>query len=103
MVMSMQPFAYCYDATNGELLDKQRLKGRFIASPIAAGGLIYVPNESGSTFVIRPGKIMEFSAADTVDPCGEEVFRGFRTPYEEQLPSRPDLLPSLNALPGHPI
>lgn len=90
MVMSMQPFAYCYDATNGELLDKQRLKGRFIASPIAAGGLIYVPNESGSTFVIRPGKIMEIVAVNTVGSGDEEVFRASLTPCEGQLLCRSD-------------
>jgi outer membrane protein assembly factor BamB len=47
--------ATCLDAATGQLIYQQRLPDRFSASPVAAGGLIYVPGESGVTYVVRAG------------------------------------------------
>jgi outer membrane protein assembly factor BamB len=44
----------CWKADTGEEAWKGRLPGRFSASPILAGGHIYVPSESGKTFVFKP-------------------------------------------------
>jgi len=48
--------ATCLDAETGNLVWQERIHDRFSASPVAAGDLIYVPGESGITYVIRAGK-----------------------------------------------
>jgi outer membrane protein assembly factor BamB len=51
----------CVDASDGKMLWKQRLKGTFSASAVAADGKIYVVNEEGTTFVIdaaTEGKVL---------------------------------------------
>lgn len=45
--------AYCWNAETGQQAWRGRLGGNFSASPIVAGGHIYVPNERGVTFVFR--------------------------------------------------
>lgn len=45
--------AYCWRASDGEEMWKQRLRGNFSSSPIIVGNNIYVTNESGVTFVIE--------------------------------------------------
>jgi outer membrane protein assembly factor BamB len=51
--------ATCLDAETGDLVWQQRINDRFSASPIATDDLIYVPGESGITYVIRPGKKLD--------------------------------------------
>ena len=46
----------CASASNGELLWQVRTKGPFSATPIAAGGLIYLFNEKGLAQVVKPGE-----------------------------------------------
>ncbi|HEY1859242.1 MAG TPA: PQQ-binding-like beta-propeller repeat protein [Gemmataceae bacterium] len=51
----------CVDAADGKMLWKQRLKGTFSASAVAADGKIYVVNEEGTTFVVdadAEGKVL---------------------------------------------
>src|SRR5207248_6440869 len=45
----------CADPANGKLVWQQRLDGAFSASPIGAGGHVYVTNEDGTTTVLRAG------------------------------------------------
>jgi outer membrane protein assembly factor BamB len=45
----------CVDAADGKMLWKERLKGTFSASAVAADGKIYVVNEDGTTFVVQAG------------------------------------------------
>jgi outer membrane protein assembly factor BamB len=45
--------ATCLDGETGKLLWQERLPDRFSASPIEAGGLLYFPAESGTTYVLR--------------------------------------------------
>ncbi len=45
----------CLDAANGEMLWQQRLAGPFSASPVLAGGKLYVVNEEGKTAVVQLG------------------------------------------------
>lgn len=54
------------------LLDRERLGtgGQYVASPIAANGLVYVVNERGTLTVFRAGKTMDVVA---VNKLGEEV------------------------------
>jgi outer membrane protein assembly factor BamB len=54
--------ATCLDALTGRLLWQERIPDRFSASPIEGGGLIYVPAESGVTYVLRAGDRFELVA-----------------------------------------
>jgi outer membrane protein assembly factor BamB len=47
--------ASCLDAATGKLIWVERISDRFSASPVEAGGLLYVPSESGVTYVLRAG------------------------------------------------
>jgi outer membrane protein assembly factor BamB len=45
--------ATCFDAQTGRLVWQDRIRDRFSASPIEAGGLLYFPSETGVTYVLR--------------------------------------------------
>ncbi len=45
--------AYCWNAWSGKEMWKKRLNGPVSASPLLAGGKIYVPDEKGTMFVFR--------------------------------------------------
>ena len=46
---------YGGDDKTGEQLWEVRLKGRFWATPVVAGGHVYCVNQDGQCFVIKPG------------------------------------------------
>jgi outer membrane protein assembly factor BamB len=45
--------AHCWKTDSGKEAWKERLAGKFSASPVLAGEHIYVPSESGKTFVFQ--------------------------------------------------
>ncbi|EMI16236.1 serine/threonine protein kinase [Rhodopirellula maiorica SM1] len=45
--------AYCWDADTGDVVWRERLGGKFSASPIVCNDLVYVSNLSGETFVFK--------------------------------------------------
>ena len=45
--------AFCWDGETGEEMWRERLKGPISASPVLAGGNIYISNERGTTWVFR--------------------------------------------------
>jgi outer membrane protein assembly factor BamB len=45
----------CGDASDGKVLWDLRLKGPFSASPVFSDGKLFLVNEEGTTFVLRPG------------------------------------------------
>jgi outer membrane protein assembly factor BamB len=91
LVVSLKPgIAVSYNAKTGEELDKVRLSGEFSASPIAADGLAYIPNEDGEVFVIRPGKKIEIVARNKVNSGDDEIFRASITPLGGKLYLRSD-------------
>ncbi len=51
-----QGFALCLEALTGKEVWRERLKGRHSASPIFAGGRIYLVSEKNLTTVIAPGR-----------------------------------------------
>ncbi len=63
---------YCWDAATGEELWVERLGGSESASPVLAGGKIYVTNESGKTWVLRPNR-KRFDLVAT-NELGDEMF-----------------------------
>ncbi|MGD0899291.1 MAG: PQQ-binding-like beta-propeller repeat protein [Thermoguttaceae bacterium] len=52
--------AMCFAARTGQKLWEERLRGGgFSASPVLAGGLVWVPNEAGRMFVFKAGRQFE--------------------------------------------
>jgi outer membrane protein assembly factor BamB len=86
LVVNLRPgVATCYLAASGEELGKQRLNGAFSASPIAAGGVAYFPNEDGEVFVLQPADDgVKIVARNRIQPMFDnEVFRSSVTPLAD--------------------
>ncbi len=54
--------ASCVDAKTGTLYWSERLGGDFSASPIFAEGRLYFQNETGTAYVVKPGRTFEVLA-----------------------------------------
>jgi outer membrane protein assembly factor BamB len=59
-----------YDAKTGELHYQERLPSSFSASPVAAGGKLYLASEDGDVFVVKAGKKFELLATN---PMGQAL------------------------------
>jgi outer membrane protein assembly factor BamB len=57
----------CVDAKTGAVLWQQRLSGSYSASPLYAGGRIFLSSEQGITTVLVPGKEFRRVAANTLE------------------------------------
>ncbi len=57
----------CLDAATGTLHYKERLGGNYAASPIDAGGVIYLSDREGTTHIIRPGTTFEQLAKNELE------------------------------------
>lgn len=57
----------CVDIAAGTVVWKERLAGNYAASPILADGRLYLPNQQGKTFVVRPGRSFEALATNVLD------------------------------------
>lgn len=88
IVANMAGITTCYHSANGKELWKDRLRGAFTSSPIAAGGLVYFQNEAGETFVLEPGPKMKLVAENTLGADAGEIFRASLTPSHGQLFAR---------------
>ena len=76
----------CYDVSDGQVVWKHRLSGKFFsASPIAAGGLVYILNEAGKTSVLRPGDEFQSVAENSLSAGKDEIFRASLTSCEGQI------------------
>lgn len=62
--------ASCLDASTGEDKWSQRLKGQFSASPLYAGGHIYLFNHEGQAWVLEPGEKYKLLAINELDAGG---------------------------------
>lgn len=85
LVTSLDGIATCYNAVDGQPYWKERLAGKFSASPIAAGGLAYYLNENGKTFVIEPGETLKIVAENDLPASKDEIFRASMAPSLGQL------------------
>lgn len=73
-----QGVLFCWRATDGQEMWKQRLSGPVSASPVYAGGNIYWANEAGSMYVFRPNP-------EKFDPVAEnDVGESFASPAVSQ-------------------
>ncbi len=57
----------CLDGMTGEIIWSDRAGGNFTASPIYAGGRIYIPSEEGGTLVVAPGDSYNVLATNMLD------------------------------------
>jgi outer membrane protein assembly factor BamB len=60
----------CIDGTDGKKVWQERVGGIYSASPVAAGGRIYLLNESGETVVLRAGRELQILERN---PMGERA------------------------------
>jgi outer membrane protein assembly factor BamB len=79
-VTAMGGTTCCYDAKSGDLIWADRLDGAFSGSPLIANGLYYILSESGTTYVIKPGKEMEVVAKNSIPAQDGEIFRATLSP-----------------------
>jgi outer membrane protein assembly factor BamB len=75
IVCDMGGVATCYDAKDGQIHWKERLAGKYSASPIAAKGLVYFINEEGLTRVIKPGPKLTIVEENPLPAKQDEIFR----------------------------
>lgn len=59
VMVSDDGIASCLDAKTGKVYWSERLGGEYTASPVAAGGFLYFPNQSGKTTVVKAAKEYE--------------------------------------------
>jgi len=85
IVCDMTGIATCYSAKDGHIYWKERLEGKYSGSPIAASGLVYIVNEAGKTFVIKPGPKLEIVAENELVAGKDEIFRASPTPCDGQI------------------
>ena len=85
MVCDMTGIATCYSAKDGHIYWKERLEGKYSGSPLAAGGLFYITNEAGKTFVIKPGPKLEVIAENAITAGKDEIFRASPTPCDGKV------------------
>jgi outer membrane protein assembly factor BamB len=57
----------CLDGPTGETIWQDRAGGNFTASPVYAGGHIYIPSEEGETLVLAPGDAANVVATNVLD------------------------------------
>ncbi|MFN4258357.1 MAG: PQQ-binding-like beta-propeller repeat protein [Gemmataceae bacterium] len=60
-------FLTCWEARTGKHLYRERLPGKFTASPVAGDGKIYVTNEAGVTYVLAAGPNFMMLARNVLD------------------------------------
>ena len=69
--ISRDNILHCVNAETGDVVWRQRLTGTYWASPVYAGGRVYITSEEGVTSVFRPGD--EYTDVATND-LGETVY-----------------------------
>ena len=62
-----QGFAICLEAASGKVVWRERLKGKHSASPIYAGGRIYLFSEKNLATVLAPGREFHLLAENQLD------------------------------------
>jgi outer membrane protein assembly factor BamB len=70
-IVSDTGFASCYDAKSGKQFWHEKLGKHHSASPVAAGGLLYFPDDRGVTHVLKAGESFEVVAKNEL---GEECY-----------------------------
>ena len=63
---AQENYLSCVEAATGQLVWSERIPGKYAASPICADGRIYLFNQSGVTTVVKPGRIFEVLATNSL-------------------------------------
>lgn len=58
---------YCLDASSGEEVWSEKLKGKYNSSPIAADGKIYINSVNGETLVLQEGRVFNLLAKNRLE------------------------------------
>lgn len=66
-VYNEQGVLTCYRAATGEIQYRQRLRGKFMASPVAGDGKVYITNEAGMTYVLQAGAAFRLLNTNSLD------------------------------------
>ena len=66
-VHNEQGILSCYRAKTGELCYRKRLEGKFISSPIAGGGHVFMTNDQGTTYVVKVGDTFQLRSQNSLD------------------------------------
>lgn len=69
--------ATAVDALSGDIQWQERLKGKYSASPVYAGGHIYFQDETGQTSVVKPGDKLEVVATNQLGDGKQRTFASF--------------------------
>ncbi len=89
LVASMDGIMCGYDVKSGAELWKNRLKGKFTSSPIAANGLAYFQSDEGTTYVIKPGQKLDIVSENVLPvTAADETFRASLSPSNGEMFSR---------------
>jgi outer membrane protein assembly factor BamB len=56
----------CLESATGKEVWRQRINGKYAASPIYADGRLYFFNQSGETTVLKPGRTFQILATNTL-------------------------------------
>ena len=59
--------ATCLDSATGKQVWRERLVGKYAASPIHADGRLYFCTQEGKTTVLKPGRTWEVLATNTLE------------------------------------
>ena len=74
----------CLNAKTGEIAWKNRLKGKYSASPIVADGVLYFQNETGLTTLVAAGDEFQKIGENQVGADGERTFATL-SPIEDDI------------------
>jgi len=66
-MVSNEGYAVCLEALTGALVWSARIGGNFMASPVYAGGRIYIPSMQGETTVMKTGRAFEILAENRLE------------------------------------
>lgn len=69
--------ATCVNALTGDVKWQKRLKGKYSASPVYAGGHIYFQSETGLTTVVKPGESLQVVETNQVGDGKVRTFASF--------------------------
>jgi outer membrane protein assembly factor BamB len=59
-------YVTCLEAATGQAVWKERIGGKYAASPIYADGRLYFFNQQGTTTVLKPGRTFEILATNSL-------------------------------------
>jgi hypothetical protein len=89
LISTTKGLVNCYDTASGKEEWTSRMsKATVSASPIAAEGLVFISNEAGETFVVRPGQKLDLVGTNRLTAEDDEMLRASLTPHHGQILAR---------------